>query len=85
MDMLWYHWMILGLVLGLLELMITSFYVVWFALGALLVGLIVHSDKGSQYFFKEFRKLLLENKCRQSMTSVDNPYENPRAESFWVV
>ena len=41
MDMLWYHWMILGLVLGLLELMITSFYVVWFALGALLVGLVL--------------------------------------------
>ena len=40
MDMLWYHWMILGLVLGLLELMITSFYVVSFALGASLVGLV---------------------------------------------
>ena len=41
MDMAWYHWMILGLGLGLLELMITSFYVIWFALGALLVGLIM--------------------------------------------
>ena len=41
MDMAWYHWMILGLGLGLLELMIASFYVIWFALGALLVGLIM--------------------------------------------
>ena len=41
MDMAWYHWMILGLGLGLLELMITSFYVVWFGLGALLVGLVM--------------------------------------------
>ena len=41
MDMAWYHWMILGLGLGLLELMITSFYVIWFGLGALLVGLVM--------------------------------------------
>ena len=41
MDMMWYHWMIVGLVLGLLELMITSFYVIWFGLGALLVGLVM--------------------------------------------
>ena len=41
MDMMWYHWMILGLVLGLFELMVTSFYVVWFGLGALLVGFVM--------------------------------------------
>jgi membrane protein implicated in regulation of membrane protease activity len=41
MDTAWYHWMILGLGLGLLELMITSFYVIWFGLGALLVGLVM--------------------------------------------
>ena len=41
MNMEWYHWMILGLALGLFELMITSFYVVWFGLGALLVGLVM--------------------------------------------
>ena len=46
-------------------------------------GLIVHSDRGGQYFSKEFRKLLAANKCRQSMAGVDNPYENAMAESFW--
>ena len=39
MDMAWYHWMVLGLALGVLELMITTFYVIWFGIGALLVGL----------------------------------------------
>jgi membrane protein implicated in regulation of membrane protease activity len=39
MDMSWYHWIVLGLILGVLELMITSFYVIWFGIGALLVGL----------------------------------------------
>ena len=46
-------------------------------------GLIVHSDRGGQYFSKDFRKLLIDNKCRQSMAGVDNPYENAMAESFW--
>lgn len=41
MDMAWYHWVILGLLLGLMELMVTSFYVIWFGLGALLVGLVL--------------------------------------------
>lgn len=41
MDIMWYHWMILGLSLVAFELMITSFYVVWFGLGALLVGLLM--------------------------------------------
>lgn len=46
-------------------------------------GLIVHSDRGGQYFSHDFRTLLRKNKCRQSMAGVDNPYENAMAESFW--
>jgi putative transposase len=46
-------------------------------------GLIIHSDRGGQYFSHDFRKLLRNNKCRQSMAGVDNPYENAMAESFW--
>ncbi len=46
-------------------------------------GLIVHSDRGGQYFSHDFRKLLRDNRCRQSMAGVDNPYENAMAESFW--
>jgi hypothetical protein len=38
MDLAWWHWMVLGLALGLLELAVASFFVIWFGLGALLVG-----------------------------------------------
>jgi inner membrane protein len=38
MDLAWWHWMVLGLGLGLLELFVASFFVIWFGLGALLVG-----------------------------------------------
>ena len=39
MELVWWHWMILGLVLGLLELAVPAFFVIWFGLGALLVGI----------------------------------------------
>ncbi len=38
MELAWWHWMVIGLGLGLLELFVASFFVIWFALGALLVG-----------------------------------------------
>ena len=38
MDLAWWHWMVLGLALVLLELAVPSFFIVWFGLGALLVG-----------------------------------------------
>ncbi len=39
MELEWWHWMVLGLGLGLLELVVASFFVIWFGLGALLVGI----------------------------------------------
>lgn len=39
MELLWWHWIVLGLVLGLAEIAVPSFFIVWFGLGALLVGL----------------------------------------------
>jgi len=39
MELAWWHWMILGLGLGLLELVVPSFFIIWFGLGALLVGI----------------------------------------------
>ena len=39
MDLEWWHWMVLGLGLGMLELVVASFFIIWFGLGALLVGL----------------------------------------------
>lgn len=46
-------------------------------------GLIVHSDRGGQYFSKKFREKLAEQHCKQSMAGIDNPYENAMAESLW--
>lgn len=41
MELEWWHWMILGLALGLAELATATFFVIWFGLGALLVGLVL--------------------------------------------
>lgn len=38
MHILWWHWVVLGIVLMLLELAVPSFFLVWFGLGALIVG-----------------------------------------------
>ena len=46
-------------------------------------GLIVHSDRGGQYFGQCFRQRLDQWHCRQSMVETDNPYQNAHAESFW--
>ncbi|TAH50042.1 MAG: NfeD family protein [Betaproteobacteria bacterium] len=37
----WWHWMIAGLGLVLLELAIPAFFVIWFGLGAILVALVL--------------------------------------------
>ena len=39
MTIEWWHWMVLGVGLVLLELAIPAFFVIWFGLGALIVGL----------------------------------------------
>ena len=39
MDFEWWHWVVLGIVLVLAELAVPAFFVIWFGLGALLVGL----------------------------------------------
>jgi membrane protein implicated in regulation of membrane protease activity len=36
----WWHWVVGGIVLILAELIVPSFFIVWFGLGALLVGLL---------------------------------------------
>ncbi len=51
-------------------------------------GLIVHSDRGGQYFGHSFRQRLDKWRCQQSMAEADNPYQNrtggpAHAESFW--
>lgn len=46
-------------------------------------GLIFHSDRGSQYASDDFRKLLKNNKCIQSMSRKGNCWDNAVAESFF--
>lgn len=41
MQILWWHWIVLGIVLMLLELAVPSFFLVWFGLGALIMGVLL--------------------------------------------
>jgi membrane protein implicated in regulation of membrane protease activity len=41
MDIQWWYWAVAGAALVLLELLLTSFFIVWFGLGALFVALLV--------------------------------------------
>lgn len=46
-------------------------------------GLIFHSDRGSQYASKEFRKILKKKEFIQSMSRKGNCWDNSVAESFF--
>ena len=46
-------------------------------------GLIFHSDRGSQYASKEFRKVLKKKRFIQSMSRKGNCWDNAVAESFF--
>ena len=48
------------------------------------VGVILHSDRGSQYTSGEFRSLLTSNNIKQSLSGVDHCYDNARMESFFA-
>jgi membrane protein implicated in regulation of membrane protease activity len=41
MTLFWWHWVALGLGLALVELALFSFFVIWFALGAVLTGIVL--------------------------------------------
>jgi transposase InsO family protein len=47
-------------------------------------GLIVHSDRGSQYCSRSFKELLDIHRYRQSMSSTGNCYDNALTESFFA-
>ena len=38
-QFLWWHWIVLGVALTLLELAVPAFFLVWFGVGAIIVGL----------------------------------------------
>jgi len=45
---------------------------------------IVHTDRGSQYVAKDYRKLFTKGGLRQSMSRRGNCYDNAQAESFFA-
>jgi putative transposase len=45
---------------------------------------IIHTDRGSQYSSRNFRKLLGKHRLRQSMSGKGNCYDNAQAESFFA-
>jgi putative transposase len=47
------------------------------------IGLIHHSDRGSQYTGSAYQQLLKDNHCRVSMSGTGNCYDNAPAESFF--
>lgn len=46
-------------------------------------GTIIHTDQGSQFVSHNFRRMLNETGCRQSMSRRGNCYDNATAESFF--
>jgi inner membrane protein len=40
MELAWWHWMVLGMGLVVLEMLLPTFFLMWFGLGALLVGVV---------------------------------------------
>lgn len=52
--------------------------------GLVKTGAIIHSDRGSQYSSRSFRKLLADHCLRQSMAGRGNCYDNAQAESLWA-
>ena len=46
-------------------------------------GMIVHSDRGSQYCSHDFKEQIKYIKCLQSMSSTGNCYDNAVTESFF--
>ena len=47
------------------------------------IGLIHHSDRGSQYCADDYRKLVKQFGMRASMSRKGNCYDNAPMESFW--
>ena len=54
------------------------------AFGIARPGLVFHSDRGSQYASKAFRRRLWRYRMRQSMSAKGNCYDNAVAESFFA-
>jgi putative transposase len=47
-------------------------------------GLILHSDRGGQYFGLRFKQIIDKQQFKQSMAGTKSVYENAHAESVWA-
>ena len=47
-------------------------------------GLIFHSDRGSQYSSRAYKRMLSENRIESSMSAPGCPYDNSSMESFFA-
>jgi transposase InsO family protein len=65
------------------QLIINAFKQAWLHRQPL-PGLVVHSDRGSQYCSRCFKELLDTQSYRQSMSSTGNCYDNAITESFFA-
>lgn len=41
MELVWWHWLVLGMVLVGLEMLVPTFFLLWFGLGAVITGVVV--------------------------------------------
>jgi transposase InsO family protein len=65
------------------QLVIDAFMAAWWRRKPITKGLIFHSDRGSQYCSKRFRKILKERGCLQSMSATGCCYDNAITETFF--
>ncbi|PKN16623.1 MAG: hypothetical protein CVU66_00385 [Deltaproteobacteria bacterium HGW-Deltaproteobacteria-23] len=75
MNILWWHWLAGGLLLVGLELFIPSFTIIWFGIGAVLVGLVMAIYPG----FPITAQLLTWSVVSAALTFAWFRYFNPRS------
>jgi inner membrane protein len=79
-TILWWHWLVLGLVLIGLELVVPSFTIIWFGLGAVLVGIILALVPG----FPLGAQILTWTVASALMTFAWFRFLNPRTRNYAV-
>jgi membrane protein implicated in regulation of membrane protease activity len=80
MNILWWHWLVIGLVMIGLELFIPSFTIIWFGLGAVLVGIVMAIYPG----FPLPAQLLTWTVVSVALTFAWFRYFNPRKDKTFA-
>ena len=77
MNILWWHWLVVGLVLIGLELFVPSFTIIWFGIGAVLVGIVMMLAPG----YPLAAQLLTWTVVSAALTLAWFRYFNPRTRT----